>query len=166
MAVTDLLIEAEHGPDSSAYLVTTDAKLASKALDLIPRMVAALPEERASFCSEVFRTNGGVILASEMDDAVDFINQFAPEHLQILTREPSAVSGKCKIRGRSTSRAVYARDAGQLLHRSECNFTDIRLCENSIGIVREGLHSPHVVLDCNGGRLCRFGSQDSDFGSI
>ena len=94
MAVTDLLIEAEHGPDSSAYLVTTDASLASKALELIPRMVAALPEERASFCSEVFRTNGGVILASDMDDAVDFINQFAPEHLQILTREPSAVSGK------------------------------------------------------------------------
>ncbi|MBI5249568.1 MAG: histidinol dehydrogenase [Desulfomonile tiedjei] len=98
-AVTDLLIEAEHGPDSSAYLVTTDADLASQALDLIPRMVAALPEERASFCTEVFKTNGGVILATDMNDAVDFINQFAPEHLQILTREPLAILDKVKFAG-------------------------------------------------------------------
>lgn len=98
-AVTDLLIEAEHGTDSAAYLVTTDRELAGEALELIPRMVAELPDERASFCKEVFKTNGGVVLAAHMTDAVDFINQFAPEHLQILTREPSAVLDKVKYAG-------------------------------------------------------------------
>jgi histidinol dehydrogenase len=98
-AVIDLLIEAEHGPDSSAYLVSTDETLASEALELIPKLVAALPEERASFCAEVFKTNGGVVLASDMDDAVEFIDQFAPEHLQILTREPSKVLEKVRFAG-------------------------------------------------------------------
>jgi histidinol dehydrogenase len=45
-AVTDLLIEAEHGPDSSAYLVTTDESLAKKALEL-PELVSALPDQGA-----------------------------------------------------------------------------------------------------------------------
>lgn len=97
--VTDLLIEAEHGPDSSAYLVTTDSPLAEKALELIPLLVAKLPADRRSFCEEVFRSNGGVILARNPDDAADFINSFAPEHLQILTRDPAATLESIKFAG-------------------------------------------------------------------
>lgn len=98
-AVTDLLIEAEHGPDSAAYLVTTDPSLVENALALIPRLVANLPEERRGFCEEVFRTNGGVVLAKDTDDAVDFINGFAPEHLQILTRNPHDVLARVRFAG-------------------------------------------------------------------
>ena len=98
-AVTDLLIEAEHGPDSAAYLVTTDASLAQDARELIPKLVADLPEERRGFCEEVFRTNGGVVLAKDMGDAVDFINGFAPEHLQILTEKPLEILDKVKYAG-------------------------------------------------------------------
>ena len=86
--VTDLLIEAEHGPDSCAYLVTTDPHVASRARKIIPELVSRLPDERRSFCESVFRTNGGVVLAETMEDAVDFINAFAPEHLQVLTKDP------------------------------------------------------------------------------
>jgi histidinol dehydrogenase len=88
-AVTDLLIEAEHGPDSAAYLVTTDRPLAEKALSLIPELVAALPDERRQFCETVMATNGGVVLARDTKDALDFVNRFAPEHLQVLTIDPS-----------------------------------------------------------------------------
>ncbi|MBM3298787.1 MAG: histidinol dehydrogenase, partial [Deltaproteobacteria bacterium] len=97
--VTDLLIEAEHGPDSAAYLVTTDRKLAGKALELIPVLVSRLPEERRAFCTEVFRSNGGVVLAADTADAIDFIDSFAPEHLQILTKNPSEVLEEVKYAG-------------------------------------------------------------------
>ncbi|MDQ7785722.1 MAG: histidinol dehydrogenase [Desulfomonilaceae bacterium] len=97
--VTDLLIEAEHGPDSAAYLVTTDASVARAALDLIPRLVAELPDERKRYCEEVFGNNGGVILAVDTDDAVDFINGFAPEHLQILTRNPDEILENVRFAG-------------------------------------------------------------------
>jgi histidinol dehydrogenase len=97
--VTDLLIEAEHGPDSSAYLVTADESLAHKALELIPVLVSRLPEERRGFCETVLRTNGGVVLAAHMTDALDFINRFAPEHLQILTADPDATLNQVKFAG-------------------------------------------------------------------
>lgn len=99
LAVTDLLIEAEHGPDSSAYLVTVDRMLAEKALELIPRLVGHLPGERREFCEAVFRSNGGVVLASDESDAVDFVNGFAPEHLQILTRDPERLLEKIRFAG-------------------------------------------------------------------
>ncbi len=99
MAVTDLLIEAEHGPDSSAYLVTVDEALAKRALELIPELVSKLPEERRSFCEIVLSTNGGVALARDYEDAIDFINSFAPEHLQILTKNPDAILDKIKFAG-------------------------------------------------------------------
>jgi histidinol dehydrogenase len=98
-AVTDLLIEAEHGPDSSAYLVTTDETLAEKALELIPDLISKLPQDRKSFCETVLSANGGVILTRDSDDAIDFINSFAPEHLQVLTQSPEAILDKIKYAG-------------------------------------------------------------------
>jgi histidinol dehydrogenase len=97
--VTDLLIEAEHGPDSSAYLVTTERAMADAAMELIPRLVARLPEDRKSFCETVFQTSGGVVLARDMSHAIEFINEFAPEHLQILTSDPERVLRKVKYAG-------------------------------------------------------------------
>jgi histidinol dehydrogenase len=98
-AVTDLLIEAEHGPDSSAYLVTTDSALARHALELIPTLVDGLPPDRKDFCETVLSTSGGVVLAEDLDDAVDFINRFAPEHLQVLTRDPDGVLQRIRFAG-------------------------------------------------------------------
>ncbi|MEJ2716474.1 MAG: histidinol dehydrogenase [Deltaproteobacteria bacterium] len=99
IAVTDLLIEAEHGPDSSSYLVTTERALADAAMELIPRLVAQLPEDRRSFCETVFRTSGGVVLARDISQAIEFINEFAPEHLEILTSDPERVLRKVKYAG-------------------------------------------------------------------
>ncbi len=98
-SVTDLLIEAEHGPDSSAFLVTTSRKMAEEALSLIPELVAQLPEERRSFCESVFSTSGGIVLAPDLESALEFINDFAPEHLQILTADPKAVLEKVRFAG-------------------------------------------------------------------
>ena len=99
MAVTDLLIEAEHGPDSSAYLVTPDPTLAEKALELIPPLVSKLPHDRRSFCETVLANSGGVVLAQNVDDAIDFINGFAPEHLQVLASEPEMILNNVKFAG-------------------------------------------------------------------
>lgn len=97
--VTDLLIEAEHGADSSAYLVTTDRAEAEAALRLIPELVSKLPAERRSFCEAVFRTSGGVALAPHMGAAIEFINEFAPEHLQILTSDPEEILAQVRFAG-------------------------------------------------------------------
>lgn len=98
-ASVDLLIEAEHGPDSSAYLLTTDESLAHEALRILPGLTARLPDERRGFCETVLSVSGGVILAADMDAAISFINDFAPEHLQLLTRSPESLLDRIKYAG-------------------------------------------------------------------
>jgi histidinol dehydrogenase len=88
LVVTDLLIEAEHGSDSSALLVTADEKTARAAAEILPPMIETLPEPRRTFARDVFSRYGGIILADDPREAADIVNTFAPEHLQIHSARP------------------------------------------------------------------------------
>ena len=98
----DLLIEAEHGPDSSSLLVTDSRALAEAVMPLLPGKLAALPEWRRAFCRTVFEApegTGGIVLASSMREAVHFVNEYAPEHLEVQVREPFALLPELKNAG-------------------------------------------------------------------
>lgn len=89
LAALDLLIESEHGDDSSAFLVTTSRDVAEGAIAALPDYWAKMGERwvahsQAVLCGE----NGGVILAGSAQEAYDFINDYAPEHCQVLSAEP------------------------------------------------------------------------------
>lgn len=89
IAALDLLIEAEHGPDSSAYLVTDSREIAEKAMARLPELIANLGPERQSYIHAVLGGKcGGIVLAPSWDEAVRFTNDYAPEHLGILSAEP------------------------------------------------------------------------------
>ena len=98
----DLLIEAEHGPDSSSLLVTDSRSLAERVMALLPSKMAALPEWRQAFVRTVFEApegTGGVVLAESMRQAIDFVNTYAPEHLEVQVREPFALLPELKNAG-------------------------------------------------------------------
>jgi histidinol dehydrogenase len=88
IAAPDLLIEAEHGPDSAALLVTPSERLAKEVIDALPNLVAKLPESRRGFTTEGLAGYGGVVLTRDMEEAVAFANEYAPEHMEIITAEP------------------------------------------------------------------------------
>ncbi|MDP0929274.1 histidinol dehydrogenase [Paracoccus onubensis] len=89
LAAMDLLIEAEHGPDSSAWLVTPSERVVSEALDALPELWGRMTEARMEFSRNVLTGNsGGIILAESMDDACNFVNEYAPEHLEIMSTRP------------------------------------------------------------------------------
>lgn len=91
LAALDILIEAEHGADSSAFLVTTSREVAKNSLVAIPKYLKQLSPERREFAMAVLSgKNGGIVLAETNEDAYSFINDYAPEHLQILSDEPWA----------------------------------------------------------------------------
>src|SRR5438105_11864951 len=84
LVARDLLIEAEHGGDSSSLLVTDSRALIDAVLALLPSKIAALPESRQAFCRRGFESpegTSGLLLAANMHDAIDFVNEYAPEHL-------------------------------------------------------------------------------------
>lgn len=88
LAALDLLIEAEHGPDSCALLVTDSPELAAAVSKKAAALVRALPEPRRSFCISGFGKYGGIILTKDRADSIAFTNRFAPEHLEILLENP------------------------------------------------------------------------------
>ncbi len=102
LVARDLLIEAEHGPDSSSLLVTDSRKLIDAVMALLPEKIAALPEWRQNFCRAGFegeKGTGGLVLTSCLREAIDFVNEYAPEHLEVHMREPFAILPELKNAG-------------------------------------------------------------------
>jgi histidinol dehydrogenase len=82
----DLLSQVEHDPDSAAVLVTTHKKLAREVCDIINRGFDALP--RKDILESSLSRHSHILIAKDMDQAIDFTNEYAAEHLQILTKDP------------------------------------------------------------------------------
>lgn len=102
LVARDILIESEHGPDSSSLLVTDSRALIAAVQSLLPAKIAALPEMRQKFSRAGFegeKGTGGLVLASSMHEAIDFVNEYAPEHLELHIREPFALLPALKNAG-------------------------------------------------------------------
>lgn len=97
VAALDLLIEAEHGPDSSCFLVTNSRRVAEEARSAIPGFWAQMSAQRVEFSATVLKgPQGGIVLAPDFDTACDFVNGYAPEHLTIHAKEPWQHLGKIR----------------------------------------------------------------------
>ncbi len=100
LAGLDLLVEAEHGPDSSAFLVTWSRKVAEDALAAIPGYWKTMGAQRVDFSSTVLSGPiGGIVLAPDEEAAIAFVNDYAPEHLEVLSKEPFRYLGRLKHAG-------------------------------------------------------------------
>jgi histidinol dehydrogenase len=81
-------VEAEHGPDSAALLVTSSVELADAVERIVPGLAAQLPDWRREFAETVLSGYGGIVVADSLADAIAFSNDYAPEHLHVIAREP------------------------------------------------------------------------------
>lgn len=87
----DLLSQAEHGPDSQAMLVTTDAAVAEAVAAEVEKQLAALPRKDIAAQSIA---NSRIIVLADKQDCIDFTNAYGPEHLIIAMEEASAVAAE------------------------------------------------------------------------
>lgn len=99
LAALDLLVEAEHGPDSAAILVTHSRDLAEAVLKTLPGYIAELPQWRREFIETVLSNYGGVLLTRSLEESIQFVNDYAPEHLEVLVKEPFVVLNQIKNAG-------------------------------------------------------------------
>jgi histidinol dehydrogenase len=100
LAALDLTIESEHGPDSSVYLVTPSETVALAAAAELPRLWSGMSGQRAEFSRTVLcGPHGGILLVRDLGVAIEFVNDYAPEHLEVLTAEPMALLGRLKHAG-------------------------------------------------------------------
>jgi sulfopropanediol 3-dehydrogenase len=92
VVAVDLLSQAEHGPDSPAILVTTSENVAREALAHIERILPDMPTK--DFAEPAWRNWGQVIVVDDLDEAYSVADQFAAEHVQVFTADPTAALTK------------------------------------------------------------------------
>jgi len=93
----DLLSQLEHDPDAAAALVTTSDELASRVSDNINNAIPQLP--RREIIASSLSRHSYILIARDMEQAIDFVNEYAPEHLEIMTEDPFITLRKIKNAG-------------------------------------------------------------------
>ncbi|WP_285018952.1 histidinol dehydrogenase [Novosphingobium sp. fls2-241-R2A-195] len=86
MAATDLLGQAEHGPDSPAVLITNSEKLARETMQWVERLLEILPT--ADYARKAWETFGEVIVCESYEEMVRVADEIASEHVQVMTADP------------------------------------------------------------------------------
>ncbi|MBE7029956.1 MAG: histidinol dehydrogenase [Ruminococcaceae bacterium] len=122
----DWMIEAEHGPDSAALLVTHSAELVEKTVPIVERQLAKLSDKRREFVTTNLNTYGGAVITGSLEESVAFVNDYAPEHMEVMTERPFETLEKIK-------------NAGEILLG---DYTPVTLCNFVLG--------PNAILPTGG----------------
>ena len=93
----DLLSQAEHDEMASSILITTDADLANRVSDKVEEFLSTLSREEIARKS--IEERGAIIVTSSMEKAIDLMNDIAPEHLEVITKDPMALLDSIKHAG-------------------------------------------------------------------
>ena len=93
----DLLSQAEHDEMASSILITTDSELAKAVSDEVQKQLKTLSRE--SIARKSIEERGAIIVTKTMDEAIDLMNEIAPEHLEVMTANPMELLPKIKHAG-------------------------------------------------------------------
>jgi histidinol dehydrogenase len=93
----DLLSQAEHDEMASSIMITTSESLAQESEKEIYRFLETL--ERKEIATKSIEERGAIIIAENLDEAINLMNQIAPEHLEVVTQNPFALLPKIKNAG-------------------------------------------------------------------
>ncbi len=88
----DMISQAEHGVDSVSGLVTTSKGLAKNVINELRIMASSLI--RGKIITDALSRHGFIIICETMSEMIKFVNTFAPEHLEVITKEPAEVAEK------------------------------------------------------------------------
>jgi sulfopropanediol 3-dehydrogenase len=86
VVAVDLLSQAEHGPDSPAVLITTSEALGRRVIELVEQILPGMPT--ADYAGPAWRDHGQVVVVDDLAAAYALADEYASEHVQILTQNP------------------------------------------------------------------------------
>ena len=161
----DLLIEAEHGPDSCAFLATSSQSLALMVQQHCEELIEQTPEPRRTYLKTSFQELSAIFVFDHLNEAIEWVNLFAPEHLSIQTVEPFATLSQINHAGEILlgphlpfSAANYATGPNAVLPTGgrartwgPVSVRDFMKSSSIISLTRVGLESlaPHVIALAN-----------------
>jgi sulfopropanediol 3-dehydrogenase len=87
VVAADLIGQAEHGPDSPVWLMTSSRALGEEVLRLVPQMIDTLPELARKAATAAWRDYAEVVLCDTREELVQVSDKYASEHLQVMARD-------------------------------------------------------------------------------
>lgn len=97
LVALDLISQAEHSSDTFCYLITNSEKLAKSVSDIVSKLIPKI--QRGNFVKSSLTNNGFIALCQTKSDMIRLANTLAPEHLQIMTKNPESISSKITTSG-------------------------------------------------------------------
>jgi len=158
LVALDLISQAEHGPDSVCGLVTTSEALADEVVEWLSRLLEEV--DRREFVERSLEGHGFVALADGMREAVEFVNCFAPEHLEIISDEGERLAERVRsagviLIGTPTAMSDYMLGTNHILptygyasHRSGLSVLDFLKLVRVARCSRAGMEASLKHLKC------------------
>jgi histidinol dehydrogenase len=97
LVALDLLAQAEHDETAQAILIADDPDFADRVAEAVTAELARLP--RAAIAGASWRAHGAVILVRNWEEGAELVNRLAPEHLQLMLRDPETVFARVRHAG-------------------------------------------------------------------
>ena len=88
----DLISQAEHSSDTFCYLITTSEKLAKSVSNIISELLSKI--QRGNIVKSSLKNNGFIAICRTKSDMIKLANSLAPEHLEIMVKNPDSLSSK------------------------------------------------------------------------
>ena len=155
----DVILQAEHGPDGLAWMVTWDESVALAVEAEIARLVSVA--DRRNEITSTLNAGGSMVLCSSPEQAIEVVNEVAPEHLEIMVADPDAILRQVRNAGAvfcgswtPASLGDYAAGPNHVLptngtarFASALGVKDFMKSMHIVKAEREGLErlAPHVV---------------------
>ena len=130
----DLISQAEHGPDSPAWLITTSRQLAEDVMAQMDRHINALPEIAKNAASMAWRDYGEVILCNSDDEVASISDEYAAEHLEVHTAKDAWYKNRLKNYG-----SLFVREETTVTYGDKCSGTNHILPTKGAGKYTGGL---------------------------
>jgi histidinol dehydrogenase len=156
--VKDLISQAEHSDDTICGIVTNSSALVSKVENEIEKSLnSSLP--RLDIISSSLKNNAFIALCKDEENAISFINELAPEHLQVLSTNPKQIASRVKTAGvillgkySPSAASDYCLGSNHVLptmefgkSKSSLSVLDFMKLVNHITVTKRGLYT---VQDC------------------
>ena len=93
----DLISQAEHSSDTFCYLITTSEKLAKSVSNIISKLLSKI--QRGNIVKSSLKNNGFIAICRTKSDMIKLANTLAPEHLEIMAKNPDSLSSKITTPG-------------------------------------------------------------------
>ena len=115
----DLVSQAEHGPDSPAWLITTSRQLAEDVMAQMDLHINALPEIAKNAASMAWRDYGEVILCNSDDEVASISDEYAAEHLEVHTAKDAWYKNRLKNYG-----SLFVGEETTVTYGDKCSGTN------------------------------------------